>query len=710
MSDLKISGNVNPVVGKEESYTINSTPVSLFSGQIHSPASSPFSQQVDWSLYILENGKWNKTDKNDKKGEKVPYTFTQVSLKRKGIKIVAKVGNDEASLIIKPQRPIERKIIDVELCDALGNKATKPFAYGQTVMARVHCLNLDYCKVHVTLWEDDASGAGHSNINKRNKAITLSGEIVNGIAEVKFKLQPDFAKMADAVKAKGDKNEGKTHEYYVTAEIFNQKTESSNNINVNRDKAPTTPENKTPAETKLQSEKKVNVWPFIQPDAMDFVSSLAKIFVPDEKKAVEKKEENGACVCKDYNLIWGNKVSCDFRIKVVEISKRQNFDPNHLMAVMWVETNETFSTSLVKLMPNGKFRPDGNPKKENRGLNEKEINGLTENFSGPVGLIQFTPVAIDELNNYYGYSLTKRKLALMTQLMQLDYVEKYIEFWIKANKIKSKLTLADLYLLIFSPSKMNGSNDATTLYKEGTTYYNANQSIDTDKENGITKKELAHRAYESFDKGSKKENRASQFSCGTIVEKKKDEISSSGVLADMKIIADSHRTYLQETNKNRTADTEAGLVKMDCSEFVSRYLHKLGVTKNIIYMTTANMNNETSFRKVIENDNIDLIAGSKVSTFKPQRGDIFAWGRSKNGSWGGHTGVVYEYDDAKDTVTIMESIGSSGAVGERKQVKNGGHSGTNCTRTAIYDRLGGALFGHDGWFGYYRPTNYTKEL
>jgi len=411
-------------------------------------------------------------------------------------------------------------------------------------------------------------------------------------------------------------------------------------------------------------------------------------------------------------LVWGGhpNVNCDFKKKVIEISKRQNFDPHHLMAVMWAETYKTFSTSLIKLMPNGKFRADGKPKKENRGLNENEIKNLSENFSGAVGLIQFTPVAIDELNNYYNYSLTKRKLALMNQLQQLDYVEKYIEYWIKANKIKNKLTLADLYLLVFSPSKMNGSNDSTTLYKEGTVYYNANKSIDTDKENGITKKELAHRAYESFEEGSKKENKTSNFICGVIEEKKIDDVTSTGVLEEMKIIADSHREYLQETDKNRTADTEAGLAKMDCSEFVSRYLHKLGITKNIIYMTTANMVSESAFRKVIENDNIDLVNGSKLEGFKPQRGDIFVWGYSKNGSWAGHTGVVYAYDETEDVVTILESIGSHGAMSETDQVKNGGYSGKGCTRTAKYNRLKGALYGHTGWHGYFRPKNYTKKL
>jgi CHAP domain len=421
--------------------------------------------------------------------------------------------------------------------------------------------------------------------------------------------------------------------------------------------------------------------------------------------------KTGTCVCKDYDLTWGGhpNVSCDFRKKIVAISKRQNFDPNHLMAVMWVESAKTFSPSKIDLKVIG-HNSKGEEIKAYVPLSEKEIKNLSENFSGAVGLIQFTPVAIDELNNYYNYSLTKRKLALMSQIDQLDYVEKYIEYWKNANKIKVKLTLADLYLLIFSPSKMNGSNDNTTLYKEGTTYYNANKSIDTDKKDGITKKELAHRAYESLEKGDKKENKGSTFSCGLLNEKRIEEISSTGVLNEMKIIADSHRIYLQETNKNRTADTEAALAKMDCSEFVSRYLHKLGVTKNIIYMTTANMTSQAAFRKIIENNNIDLVEGSELSTFKPQKGDIFAWGRSKDAKWSGHTGVVYDYNSKNDTVTIMEAIGESGAVGERKQVKNGGHSGTGCTRTAIYDRLGGALYGHNGWFGYYRPKNYTKKL
>lgn len=730
MSDFKIIGNPNPVVGVTETYSIDffSIPnISAFQVPLQNHEKKVFENQVKWTVHVLERGRWRQTKENEKHGNPITYTFFQRSLTRDGLRIKAEINELSARIDIKPQNAEYPRILAIDLLDSQGNKPIKQFAYGGWFIARIHAIHMERRRIFATLWEDDSKGSGHNKANTFIKSET--GIVKEGIADIKFFLDPSNVWLANAKLAPGDQNEGKNHEYYITAEFFfngSPHNLASNNINVpNPDYKPESLK-QTPAEQKGLSKKdtkginkaenkvfdyhetKVSVKPVIEFNPVwDKINSVMKVWMPDDKN----KKEN-TCVCKEYDLVWGAhpNVNCDFKKKVIEISKKQNFDPNHLMAVMWVETNKTFSTSLIKLMPTGKLRPDGKSKKENRGLNENEIKNLSENFSGAVGLIQFTPVAIDELNNYYNYSLTKRKLALMTQLQQLDYVEKYIEFWIKANKIKTKLTLADLYLLVFSPSKMNGSNDSTTLYKEGTVYYNANKSIDTDKENGITKKELAHRAYESFKEGNKKENKTSNFICGVIEEKKIDDVTSTGVLEEMKIIADSHREYLQETDKNRTADTEAGLAKMDCSEFVSRYLHKLGITKNIIYMTTANMVSESAFRKVIENDNIDLVNGSKLEGFKPQRGDVFAWGYSKNGSWAGHTGVVYAYDETEDVVTILESIGSHGAMSETNQVNNGGYSGKGCTRTAKYSRLKGALYGHTGWHGYFRPKNYTKKL
>jgi hypothetical protein len=81
----------------------------------------------------------------------------------------------------------------------------------------------------------------------------------------------------------------------------------------------------------------------------------------------------------------------------------------------------------------------------------------------------------------------------MSQLEQLDYVEKYIEIWKKVKAISDKISLSDLYVLIFAPNYF-GSGDDTTLYKEGSEYYKANESVDVDGRNGITKREIAARA------------------------------------------------------------------------------------------------------------------------------------------------------------------------------------------------------------------------
>lgn len=225
------------------------------------------------------------------------------------------------------------------------------------------------------------------------------------------------------------------------------------------------------------------------------------------------QQMNGTCVCKDTNLIWGGHkaINCDFRKKIIDISKRQNFDPNDLMAVMKVETSGTFSASKIELKETKEKRRDGKFKKEYRGLTKDEILQLSENFAGAVGLIQFTPVAIKSLNTNYNLSLTKRKLALMSQLEQLDYVEKYIELWKKAKNITGKISLSDLYVLVFAPNYF-GSSDDTTLYKEGSDYYNENASVDTDGKNGITKNEIAARAISAKSEGAA--YKVSKFSCG----------------------------------------------------------------------------------------------------------------------------------------------------------------------------------------------------
>jgi muramidase (phage lysozyme) len=282
MSELKITGNPNPIVGKEELYSVNQLLPSPLPFQNLSNASiNPFEETVDWSVHVLENGRWIKKEENNKRGNKVSYKFIQKSLERKGIRILAKRGEQTARLDIKPQKAESPKIDSIQFLDKNGNKPTKPFAYGQTLKARVHCLHMENRRVYATLWEDDAAGGGHDKANEKNKMKTLPGTVKGGIADIDFVLEPDFAKIADAIKSKGDTSEGKTHEYYVTAEILNTKTASKNTNVANpsyKDTTakPATPKKQTPAQKKGPSKKQEKEKSVLD-DVIDWWEGLIKI-------------------------------------------------------------------------------------------------------------------------------------------------------------------------------------------------------------------------------------------------------------------------------------------------------------------------------------------------------------------------------------------------------------------------------------------------
>jgi GH24 family phage-related lysozyme (muramidase) len=331
MSDIKITGNTEPVVGKQELYTINGVLGNVMQQNLLTPKKSdnPFENMTKWSVHVLENGKWRKTEGNDKTGETAPYTFNQKSLERKGIKLGVERGDEYASIIIIPQKAEVAQITKVEILDDQGKTPTKPFAYGQTLIARTHCVHMELRPVTVTLWEDDATGAGHNAINNKNKIQTKTNSVLKGIVDIPFLLTPDAAKIANAIKAKGDSSEGKTHEYYVTAEIYAKEPKKIASANVmanNPDyKAESTPPAKkpAPAEKKGKSKKEekgigetiidgihdwfeetVNISPIILPSPTDIINSVMKIFVPDVEKEDEKK--NTSCGEK-YCLKKGDK-------------------------------------------------------------------------------------------------------------------------------------------------------------------------------------------------------------------------------------------------------------------------------------------------------------------------------------------------------------------------------------------------------------------
>lgn len=75
----------------------------------------------------------------------------------------------------------------------------------------------------------------------------------------------------------------------------------------------------------------------------------------------EKKEEK-ICDCQKYDLIWGGKVSCEFRKKVVQIEKNLGLpQTNHegasrLMTIMTLESAYSFNPKCGTFIMN----PDEN--------------------------------------------------------------------------------------------------------------------------------------------------------------------------------------------------------------------------------------------------------------------------------------------------------------------------------------------------------------
>ena len=125
----------------------------------------------------------------------------------------------------------------------------------------------------------------------------------------------------------------------------------------------------------------------------------------------------------DPSLIWGAKVSLEFRKKVGEISKRLKCDPNHLMTCMALETGGTFDPSIT-------------------------------NSLGYTGLIQIGTTAAKDISRRKKITVTTDDLRKMSAVEQLTYVEYYLE------PFKGRLNcLAAFYLAILYPADIKHANN-----------------------------------------------------------------------------------------------------------------------------------------------------------------------------------------------------------------------------------------------------------
>jgi hypothetical protein len=150
------------------------------------------------------------------------------------------------------------------------------------------------------------------------------------------------------------------------------------------------------------------------------------------------------------DLIFIEKVSSNreaFATKVKAIARRHGFNPNWLMALMNSETGGTFRSDTYNLAG-----------------------------SGAVGLIQFMPSTAQWLGT------STPALASMSNVEQLDWVEKYIVKWLQRFDMSTVQNYNDLYLMIFYPVAI-GKPDGWAF---PSSIYSQNKGMDMNKDGVIT--------------------------------------------------------------------------------------------------------------------------------------------------------------------------------------------------------------------------------
>lgn len=151
---------------------------------------------------------------------------------------------------------------------------------------------------------------------------------------------------------------------------------------------------------------------------------------PAIKKNDESPRKPESCVCKDeYKLIWGNRISCSERKKVVEVCKniwgesKKIEKAKELMAIMHLETAGSFSPAQ---------------------------KGVSARGTKYIGLVQFSETTAQFLGTTYD------ALGKMTFLDQMTYVEKYLQ----KNKDQMN-TLVDFYLQVLNPAAVGKGSEPT---------------------------------------------------------------------------------------------------------------------------------------------------------------------------------------------------------------------------------------------------------
>ena len=293
----------------------------------------------------------------------------------------------------KNNQPDKKGVItNIKLTDLKGNAFKKRPKFGERIQLVIDGKDIKGKSYRLKIWEDDTTGKNDLLYNREHK--------FNGDKQIVYiDLTEDMQRVGEIGNNPKEPDSGEywTGNYQeIYAEVILQNIITKSQI--------------IDVDLKTQAKKQEN---------KKSASSVEK---------TETSKSSSTCFCKDeYKLIWGNKLTCSQRKKVVEVCKNiwgegQKIEKaNELMAIMHLETVGTFSPSK---------------------------KGVSKSGTSFIGLIQFSESTAKKLGTSYA------ALGKMTFNEQMAYVEEYL----KQNKDKMN-TIVDFYLQVIKPSDVGKGND-----------------------------------------------------------------------------------------------------------------------------------------------------------------------------------------------------------------------------------------------------------
>ncbi len=418
-------------------------------------------KQHEYYVTAEYNGKMNASGNVNANNPQFKKPPTAVQPKLKPTPNAPKTSTNPAS---KHNQPDKKGIIrSIKLADKDGNAFTKKPKFGDTISVIIDARNVKGLSYTLRLWEHD--NIGDHDLLYNNTHIFKS-DLQRALITLTGKMQK-IGETGNNPK-KPDSGEYLTGNYQeIFAEVIFEKVSAKSAV--------------------------IDVGIMEEPKKQVTGSSTTMV----KQKPAEKISSK--CECQQYNLIWGTKVNCDFRKKVMKISKElwpNNYleMANNLMAVFAWESG-------------GTFKPDA-PNQAN---------------SGGTGLIQFMPATAKELlghqitmesvKNYYGKKYNKKtkqkedwhldrvkEFADMSAVKQLDYVKKYFE-----SLKGKKLEFVDFYLKVLFPvssglpdhvvfadslKKLDRVSENEKLKNKRVSSYAKNKGMDINRDGKLTKSEI----------------------------------------------------------------------------------------------------------------------------------------------------------------------------------------------------------------------------